>query len=96
MRDCQRGEFNVFGLGKQHLLPSSFNISFYTICVTNINGSETKKFHNNLEFDWVFHKIGLGRVLEWCYAAFLQPCEIKNFDIRGFNKNTAAIERERH
>ena len=29
-----------------------------------------------------------------CYAAFLQPCEIKNIDIRKFNKNTAAIERD--
>ena len=37
-----------------------------------------------------------------CYAAFLQLCEIKNIDTRGFNffstinKNTAAIEREPH
>ena len=29
-----------------------------------------------------------------CYVAFLQPCEIKNIDIRKFNKNTAAIERD--
>ena len=65
MRDWERGEFNVFGLGKQHLLPSSFDISFYRFCYVVL-----------------------------CYAAFLQPCEIKNIDIREFNKNTAAIERD--
>ena len=32
LRDWERGEFNVFGLGKQHLLPSSFDISFYRFC----------------------------------------------------------------